>query len=203
MTSGTFYAAVLSTAATLMGLLFFAVLFNVDKRGHKLGPRWLSLAKSTINVYVILTLYPLVFLLPDLSDGNRSLIILVLTAFSIGRQVVCWSSTWRLQCGTTKHVSWRVAWLLLAPISAFAVIADTAAGLLWGGHPFHHDRTSLALLLLFIVALRNSWNLVLDHARICIGGEANGFSESSAQHRSQREKAWDQSSLQAVEPSDS
>jgi hypothetical protein len=164
MSNTTFYATLLSAAATLMGLLFFAVLFNVDRRGHRLGSHWLSLARSTINGYVMLALCPLVFLLPDLRDWTRSWMILVLAAFSIGRQFICWSSAWRRRYETSKQLAWRLGWLLLAPVATYVVVAYTAASQLWNGQPFRHDRVSVALLAVFIVALRNSWNLVLEHA---------------------------------------
>jgi hypothetical protein len=166
MSTDAFYAVVLSAAATLMGLLFFAVLFNVDRRGHRLGPHWLSLARSTINAYITLTLCPMVFLLPDLGNRARSSLILALATFGIGRKFVCWSSAWRTGGEPSRQIAWRMGWLLLAPITAHAVIAHEAYEWLFGRQPFRHDRVSIALLALFVVALRNSWNLVLEHVGV-------------------------------------
>ena len=163
MSSATFYAVVLSAAATLMGLLFFAVLFNVDRKGHKLGAQWLSLATSTINVYVMLCLLPFALLIPEMGDQPRACTILALTAFSAARQVICWLSAWKTRFEASGHIVWRVTWLLLAPVAAYAVVAYAGIETLRSAAPFRHDLMSLALLALFIVALRNSWNLVLQH----------------------------------------
>ena len=164
MSSSTFYAIVLSAAASLIGLLFFAVLFNVDRRGHKLGARWLALARSTLNMYVVLLLFPFAALLPDLDDRNRAVIVLALAAYSVVRQFALWGAAWKMKCNPSKHVALRIAWLLLVPVSAYVVIAYTAAIVLWRNANFRHDWASQALLALFIAALRNSWNLVLEHA---------------------------------------
>lgn len=162
----TFCAIVLSAATTLMGLLFVAVQFNVDRRGHKLGSAWLSLARSTINIYVVLFLIPLVLLLPDLQDRTRAGLILTLATFSIVRQFVCWAPAWRIGAESSRHILFRLAWLLLAPVCAFGTVVHSAATFLWWQSPVQHQSLSLALLGLFIVALRNSWNLVLQHTEV-------------------------------------
>jgi uncharacterized membrane protein YfcA len=146
-----------------MGLLFFAVLFNVDRQGHRFGRRWLSLARSTINVYVMLCLFPLVLLLPDLDHRVQAGIILILTAFSTVRQFVCWSAARKLKCEPSRHLLWRLGWLLLAPVATYVVIGYATAQSLWTRSPFRHDLNAFALLVLFVVSLRNSWNLVLQH----------------------------------------
>ena len=172
MSANTFYGVVLSAAATLMGLLFFAVLFNVDRRGHRLGPNWLALARSTVNVYVILALCPMVLLLPDLRDQTRAGMVLVLAGFSIGRQFVCWSCAWRRKAELSKQIAWRVVWLLLAPTSAYAVIGHATYDALVDQGPFRHDRISIGLTALFVVALRNSWNLVQEHIGVMHDNES-------------------------------
>jgi len=164
MPINSFYTVVLSASATLMGLLFVAVQFNLDRRGHKLGSGWLSLARSTINIYIVLFLIPFVLLLPNLQDRTRAVLILVLAAASVVRQFTCWLSAWRINSESSHHIALRMAWLLLAPAAAFGVIAQTATDYLWWQTPVRHERVSLAVLGLFIVALRNSWNLVLQHA---------------------------------------
>jgi len=165
MSAGAFYTAVLAAAATLMGLLFFAVLFNMQQHGqHKLGPHWLSLARSTTNVYVVLMLCPLVFLLPDLAETARSGLLLTLAAFSVGRQYICWSAAWRLKNERSAQVLWRLGWLLLAPSAAFVLVGwDSTAPFRSPGN-VDYAHVPLALLFLFIVAVRNSCNLVMQHS---------------------------------------
>src|SRR5262245_43010587 len=158
MSFNTFDTVVLSASATLMGLLFFAVLFNADRRGHKLGTRWLSVARSTLNIYVVLLLVPLVLMFPEFDDSLRAAIILVLIIFSIVRQVVF------LRPAPAIRNAPYLLWLFVVPVSAFVLIGHSAvASLLWRV-PFHSSRVSIVVLTLFIVALRNSWDLVLEHA---------------------------------------
>lgn len=163
MSFNTFYTLILSAAVTLMGLLFFAVLFNADRRGHKLGAAWLSVARSTLNIYVVLLLLPLVLLFPDSDDQLRAAIILMLAGFSIVRQFVCWRPLRSIGSETLMRVRPHLLWLFVVPVSAFALIAYSALGFLLWNVPFRTPRVSLVVLGLLMVALRNSWNLVLQH----------------------------------------
>lgn len=171
MSSAAFYTVVLSAAASLMGLLSFAVLFNVDRGGHGLGASWLALATSTLNVYVMLILFPFAVLVPDLSNQTRAVVILVLAVYSVIRQCVCWGAAWKMKCDASRHVALRIAWLLLVPITAYGVLGYVASALFSGQGHFRHDLASLALMVLFIAALRNSWNLVLEHAGLMLPEE--------------------------------
>src|SRR5262245_15465841 len=119
MSVNTFYTVVLSAAATLMGLLFFAVLFNADRRGHRLVDRLLSVARSTLNLYVVLLLLPLVLLFPDFDDRLRAAIILTVISFSIVRQFVCWRPTWRTGSRAQMRNAPHLVWLFLGPVTAF------------------------------------------------------------------------------------
>ncbi len=164
MSFNTFYTVVLGAAATLMGLLFFAVLFNADRRGHMLGERWLSVARSTLNIYVVLLLVPLVLLFPDSDDRLRAVIILVLVGFSIARQFMCWNPAWTIR--SQRDLAPSLFWLFLGPISAFVLIGYSAlTSFLWRV-PFHSSTVSVVVLALFIMAIRNSWNLILQHAEV-------------------------------------
>ena len=163
MTFNTFYTVVLSASATLMGLLFFAVLFNVDRKGHKLGARWLTVARSTLNIYIVLLFLPLVLLFPDFDDRLRAGIILALAIFSIVRQFGWWRSTLCVQSAGQAVVP-HLLWLFLAPAGAFGLIAHSAVLSLFWQVPFHGPRLSIVVLILFTLALRNSWDLVFEHA---------------------------------------
>ena len=166
MPTNTFYTVVLSAAATLMGLLFVAVQFNMDHRGHKLGPGWLSLAKSTINIYLVLFLIPFVMLLPELQPQTRAGIILTLAVISVVRQFACWLAAWKINSESSGHIALRMTWLLLAPTVSFGVIGHSAIEFLRSNVSVPQERLSLAVLGLFIVALRNSWSLVLHHSEV-------------------------------------
>src|SRR5215471_10987919 len=155
MSFNSFYTVVHSASATLMGLLFFAVLFNADRRGHKLGSRWLLVARSTLNIYIILLFVPLVLLFPEFDERHRAGIILVLATLSIVRQYGWWRRTLVVD---------SLVWLFLAPSAAFALIAHSAILTLFWRVPFHGPRLSMVILGLFTIALRNSWDLVLEHA---------------------------------------
>ena len=163
MSFNSFYAVVLSASATLMGLLFFAVLFNADRRGHRLGASWLSVARSTLNVYIVLVLLPLVLLFPDFDERLRYTIILAIIFFSITRQFIWWRLSRKTDSATTG-VAPRLIWLFLGPVTAFGLIGYSALGFLLWRVPFHGSRVSVVVLTLFVIALRNSWNLVLQHA---------------------------------------
>jgi hypothetical protein len=176
MSFNTFYTVVLSSSATLMGLLFFAVLFNADRRGHKLGPRWLSVARSTLNIYIVLLFLPLVLLFPDFDDRLRAAIILALVTFSVVRQFGWWRSTLLVKAVESTEppapIVRHLIWLFLAPAGSFALIGHSAIiSLLWRV-PFHGPRLSIVILILFTLALRNSWDLVFEHAGLT--GEIEG-----------------------------
>src|SRR5215471_18977181 len=165
MSVNAFYAVVLSASATLMGLLFLAVLFNADRRGHRLGAGWLAVARSTLNIYIVLILLPLVLLFPDFDDRGRAGLIIVLGVFSTVRQFICWRTTRRIGAESPMHTeSRRLIWLFLAPVAAFAMVTCSATAALVWRVVFYNSSVSISVLALFTIALRNSWNLILQHS---------------------------------------
>ena len=167
-----FYTVVLSASATLMGLLFLAVLFNADRRGHRLGAGWLAVARSTLNIYIVLILLPLVLLFPDFDDRVRAGLIIVLGVFSTVRQFICWRTTVRIDASPMHTETRRLIWLFLAPAAAFALVTCSATAALVWRVPFYNSSVSISVLALFTIALRNSWNLILQHSGLT--GESRG-----------------------------
>ncbi len=57
-----FYLAIAGAAATLLGLLFIAVQFNIESLTSDPSNRWRAVARSTFTIHVVLFLLPLIFL---------------------------------------------------------------------------------------------------------------------------------------------
>ncbi len=163
MDQSTFYVVTAGAAATLIGLLFIAVQFNVEAFAQDPGDRWHAVARSTFAVYTTLFLLPMTLLIPNLDNSARAYTGFIFACFGIFRVIMTWIPVWRgmLQRGFDRL--WQTTWLLLAPVAAYVSLAyflresylgNSTPNVQWG--------IDYSLIGLFSIALRNSWNLLAE-----------------------------------------
>lgn len=163
MSDSTFYLATCGAAATLVGLLFIAVQFNMDV--FEPGNRWNAVARSTFSIYITLFIVPLFFLVPELNEPARGVASLIFVFFGISRTVSTWIPVWRGSLPRSFHRLWQTLWLLIGPLIAYGYLANNLI-LMVGGTPtlYLQPGIQVAMIGLFSIALRNSWNLLVDVA---------------------------------------
>ena len=155
-----YFTATAGASAALMGLLFVALQFNLEKRQADI--RWRPIAQGTFNIFAILLVVSLFELIPIVQtyDGQRLLFILI-PAIAIFRQIRTWLPVW----GSHKMDRLlHTIWLMLIPVLLFGLMifnvlniqpsADAVAGV--------QSAEAVLLVFLFLTALRNSWQLVLE-----------------------------------------
>ena len=160
----TFYVVAAGAAATLVGLLFVAVQIGPPLVQSGVVGRRHAMARSTFSVFVILFIMSMYLMLPMIPSGARALVAIAGSVGGAGAAIRTWLPVWRdkLQ-GRVQFRLWQTAWLLLGPVLTYGYIAFRAAGQLLGGDPNGVDNgASSGFVLLFLIGLRNSWNLLVE-----------------------------------------
>jgi hypothetical protein len=161
-----FYMATAGASATLVGLLFIGVQFNIDLFVGDLSNRWNAVARSTFEIFSILFLVSLLFLIPSLDDSTRAIGLLVGVAVGTVRAV----KTWRPVIPSIRDLAradllLQTFWLLITPVIVYLVFTYTAGAYLFGKNPaLNQENVAYAMLALFSICLRNSWRLLFDVA---------------------------------------
>jgi hypothetical protein len=160
-----FYLGAATAAATLVGLLFIAIQINLDTFSREPDNRWRAVGRLTFTTFVILFLLPLMLLIPKLTDTLRGGIILVVVVISVVRILQAWLPVWRgLSRGRGERV-WQTAWLLVGPLLAYIYLGTIGLALFMGKAADDDDLSvAFVLVALFSLALRNSWNLLVEVA---------------------------------------
>ncbi len=163
MDDSTFFLATCGAAATLVGLLFVAVQFNIDVLQP--GSRWQAVASSTFSIYATLFILPLFFLAPALDAPSRAAAGLFFVVLGIFRTINTWIPVWRSTLPRSLHRLWQTLWLLVGPLLVYGYLANNLF-LLLRGVPAVELQTGIQVTLigLFAIALRNSWNLLVEVA---------------------------------------
>ncbi len=158
-----FYLAIAAAAATLLGLLFIAVQFNIETLASDPSNRWRAVARSTFTFYVVLSLLPLVFLIPNLGNAFYGYALLIAIVSGAVRAVLAWLPVWRSILHKRGERIWETLWLLVGPLLAYANLARSGFDLL-NNYPLSQVQENIAFTLigLFTIALRNSWNLLVE-----------------------------------------
>jgi hypothetical protein len=158
-----FFLGAAGAAATLMGLLFVGVQFQIDTLMADL--RWQAVARSTFTMYVCLFIIPLVLIVPTLDNATRAIALLIIIAVGILRAVRTWLPVWRSPQQRQRERLWQAAWLLVGPLGVYASLAISAI------HLYRATQTdaiytglAVALIGFFPIVLRNSWNLLFEIA---------------------------------------
>ena len=158
-----FYIAASGAAATLLGLLFIAIQFNIDAFSDDATDRWRAIARSTFAIYVVLFILPLTFLVPGLPASSHGLTLMIGASIGIYRAVRTWWPVWRKAIQRKSERWWQLVRLLLGPLVVYGWFEYSGFELLTG-QPVLGAQLSfaLALIFLFIIALVNSWNLLVE-----------------------------------------
>ncbi len=158
-----FYVAIAGAAATLLGLLFIAVQFNIETLTADPSNRWRAVARSTFTIYVVLFLLPLVFLIPGLSTAFYGYALLIAVVSGAVRAVSAWLPVWRSIFHKQGERVWETLWLLVGPLIAYASLGRLGFDLL-NNYPLSQVQENIAITMiwLFTIVLRNSWNLLVE-----------------------------------------
>jgi UDP-N-acetylmuramyl pentapeptide phosphotransferase/UDP-N-acetylglucosamine-1-phosphate transferase len=160
----TFYAVCAGAAATLVGLLFVAVQIGPPLvRSGPVGRRH-AMARSTFAVFATIFGLSLYLLVPNQPSRTRAIVAIAVCALGVVRSIRTWIPVWRdkLQ-GRIEFRLWQTAWLLIGPVLAYADLAKAAVTELGSPHTHVLDTAArLVFIVLFAVALRNSWNLLVE-----------------------------------------
>lgn len=160
-----FYIVSAGAAATLVGLLFVAVQFSLPAVSSRVLPYRQAIARSTYLIFFVVFVVSLVLLIPDPSPFQAQ-VVLAAVVIGVLRAVRAWIPVWRAMAQRrVESRVWLTAWLLIGPLLAYAGLARTAIAQLSSG-----DTTLLAhgasypFIFLFIIAIRNSWDLLFEAA---------------------------------------
>lgn len=158
-----FFATAAGSAATLVGLLFVASQLHIDVFADEKN-RWAALAQSTLTSLSIVFMISLFFLVPGLPLQVRGQIAAIVIAVAAYRAIRIWWPVVRLGEQGRRHRLAQSFWLLLVPFIGYAYTLAGAVQLMLG------DTNALitvagAFLLLFFIALRNAWRLVVRVGR--------------------------------------
>jgi hypothetical protein len=158
-----FFLGAAGAAATLMGLLFVGVQFQIETLMADL--RWQAVARSTFSNYVCLFVMPLVLVIPTLSNSSRAIALLIVTTVGMARTVRTWLPVWRSRQQRQRERLWQGFWLLVGPLMIYLSVAVSAIRL-FSANQTDAIFTGLALTLssFFPIVLRNSWNLLFEIA---------------------------------------
>jgi len=155
-----FFATTAGSAATLVGLLFVATQLHIGVFSDPKN-RWAALAQSTLTILATAFALSLSFLIPALNTQVRGEIILGGAAFAIWRGSRIWWPVFRLRDRDRRHLLVHSFWLLLLPFVVYVYLTTGGVGLVRGDTTAIYN-VSGALLGMFVVALRNTWRLVVN-----------------------------------------
>jgi hypothetical protein len=160
----TFYAVSAGAAATLVGLLFVAVQIGPPLvRSGPVGRRH-AMARSTFTLFATIFGLSLYLLMPGQPARSRAVVAIAVCALGIVRSIRTWIPVWRdkLQ-GRIEFRLWQTTWLLIGPVLAYADLAKASVSELNSPRTDVLDTAArLVFIALFAIALRNSWNLLVE-----------------------------------------
>jgi hypothetical protein len=158
-----FYIVSAGAAATLVGLLFVAVQIGPPLVGSGPIGRRHAMARSTFTIFVILFALSLYLLLPGTPNRARALALIGGCVGGAVRAVRTWLPVWRdkLQ-GRIQFRLWQTAWLLIGPLLTYTYLFTGGIAALQGDPKAVDIVASSGFILLFIIGLRNSWNLLVE-----------------------------------------
>ena len=155
-----FFATTAGSAATLVGLLFVATQLHLGVFADPEN-RWAALAQGTLTILATAFALSLSFLIPKLTTQVRGEIALLGAVFAIWRGIHIWWPVFRRRDKDRRQLFVQSFWLLVLPFIVYIYLLTGAVGLLQG------DNNAIvsvggALLSMFIIALRNTWRLVVN-----------------------------------------
>lgn len=158
-----FYTAIAGASATLLGLLFVAVQFNIDAITSDRGNRWWVVARSTFYMYVTIFVISVAFLIPALDLRTKAGFILFSVGFGIFRAIVSWLPVVRGIFHQRTERVWQTIWLLLGPLAVYISLGRAAGEMYLGAtSPGIDQGIAFTIIGLLVIVLRNSWNLLFE-----------------------------------------
>ncbi len=160
-----FYATMVGAAAAVMALLFVAVQLSAERLPADVREGWQSVAFCTFYLFLTGFFLPLWFLIPSFNPHGRAMITLVVAAIGILRTVRASIPIWHgvLKIGGGR---WReMLWYSFGPVTVYVLIVYHAARAYFGQWGDSTDESvAILLVILFSLALKNSWNLFAEAA---------------------------------------
>ena len=158
-----FFTTLGGAAATVLALLFVAVQLIADRIEGDQKDRWWAIAFSTFYLFLTVFFVSLFYLSPALSSHGRAVCTLILVAIYILRiarsSFLIWHGIFRRR----GERLWETFWNLAAPFVIYLLLAYHALSILRGMSPDKLDENvAMLLAILFGLALRNSWHLVVE-----------------------------------------
>jgi hypothetical protein len=158
-----FYATMATAAATVMGLLFVAVQLSAERIAGDQSDRWWAIAFSTFYAFLTVFFLPLSYLSPALKPHGHAVLTLILAVVYVFRMAQTSFLIWHGMFRRKGDRLWETFWNLLGPMSVYILLGyDALRTLLSGPSGSMDDRIAILLAVLFAIALRNSWHLVVE-----------------------------------------
>ena len=159
-----FFLGIAAAAATLAGLLFIAVQFNIESLVDNPASRWFAVARSTYSTYVLLLLVPLVLVLPGVDPAAAASVLVIAAVLGAFGAIRTWLPVWRSVVHHQERL-WQSFWLLLSPLIAYSLLG-------WNGYALYTAPDPKPVLRIvgyifivhFAIALRNSWRILVEVA---------------------------------------
>lgn len=163
----TFFGWTAGTAATLLGLLFVAIQVGFGRFSYDPGNRRHAMARSTFSIFVSVFIVSLLFLYPGIGRQGLSIGIAVMAGFGAYSVTRCWLPVWGGMLREHRvERTLQTAWLLLGPLTCFAFLVYDSYEQLMNPQRMSIELAVPAVILgLFGIAIRNAWNLLLQHGR--------------------------------------
>ena len=159
-----FFATLAGAAATVLALLFVAVQLVADRIEGDHKDRWWAIAFSTFYLFLTVFFLSLAQLSPVLKSHGRALTTLVLVVIYIFRISGSSFLIWRSMFRRKGERIWETFWNLAAPLIIYVFLGFDSLSTLFGSQDRLDEFIALLIAILFGVALRNSWHLMVEGA---------------------------------------
>jgi hypothetical protein len=155
-----FYVTVATAAATVLGLLFVAVQFNLESLPADESQIWLATARSSWVVLASLFFTSLISIVPTFGPQGRVVGTAIVLVISGRRIVYAWLPVReRLRGSEPEHLK-RTLWLMIGPLVLYLLLFGLTVAGARGAKT--QGLIADAVIGLFGLALRNSWDLLVE-----------------------------------------
>jgi hypothetical protein len=159
-----FFATLAGAAATVLALLFVAVQLVADRIKGDRKDRWWAIAFSTFYLFLTVFFLSLSQLSPVLKSHGRAVTTLILALIYIFRIASSSFLIWHGMFRRKGERIWETFWNLAAPLIIYFLLGFDSLKTLLGSPDGLDEFIALLLAVLFGVALRNSWHLMVEGA---------------------------------------
>jgi hypothetical protein len=163
-------------AAAVMGLLFIAVQLSMERLPLDERRGWQSVAFCTFYLFLTGFFLPLWFLMPSFDRRGHAVIALIVAVIGVVRIVRASVPVWHgvLRIGGNRW--WQMLWYSVGPLILYLLIVYYASRAYFGRwHDVTEQNVAVVLVILFSLALRNSWKLFVEAAFQAREGDKMGL----------------------------